>query len=82
MYTMLLVDGEKHKDWLSLTIQFAVDKVHSRRKQSLDSRDILGRLLDIHKSDPQKLSFREIIGAVSINVYKNSALYDLWNPLQ
>ena len=32
---------------------------------------MLGRLLEIHESDPQRLSFREIVGAMSINVYEN-----------
>ncbi|CAF9933472.1 MAG: hypothetical protein ALECFALPRED_005602 [Alectoria fallacina] len=48
---------------------FAVDKVHARQKQPLDSKDILSRLFEIHKSDPEKLSFREIVGAMSINVF-------------
>ncbi len=50
------------------TLQFVVDKVHTRRKQPMESKDILNRLFDIRKADPQKLNFREIIGAMSINV--------------
>lgn len=50
-------------------LNFAIEKVHSRQKQPLDSKDILNRLFEIHKSDPEKFSFREIVGTMSINVF-------------
>ena len=48
--------------------QFAIDNVHSRMEKSGYEKDILGRHLQIHQSNPERLSQREIMGAMSINV--------------
>lgn len=51
-------------------LQFAIDKVIERQADFSDSKpkDILSRHFEIHKASPEKLSFREIVGAMSINV--------------
>ena len=43
--------------------------IHERQEHPGKHEDILNRLLEMHESDPEKLSFREVLAVTSINMY-------------
>lgn len=56
-------------EWLTLD-QFTLAEVEAREKSrsSATETDMLGRLLDLHAENPDKVSLREVIAAVFINL--------------
>lgn len=57
--------------WLTME-QFTLAEVKARQKSGQSSSatqpDMLGRLLDLHAENPDKVSLREVIAAVFINL--------------
>jgi hypothetical protein len=43
--------------------------VHEHRELPTKRDDILSRLYDIHRANPERLGFRDVVGAVGINMY-------------
>ena len=49
-------------------VQYSISQVEERRKTSQPATDMLGSLLKAHEAQPDKLSIKEITGAVYINL--------------
>ncbi|KAI1389365.1 benzoate 4-monooxygenase cytochrome P450 [Hypoxylon trugodes] len=49
-------------------LKFTLSEVDERRKSTQIHTDMLGKLLDLHLSNPEKLSIRELTAAIFINL--------------
>lgn len=63
--------SRKHRSFiLVLTVQckFTLEAIQKRLKSPQDTKDMLDSFLDLHANAPDRLSIREVIGAIYINV--------------
>lgn len=57
-----------HLTNLTSRVKFAINRVHEHRERPTKRDDILSRLYEIHRANPERLSFRDVVGAVGINM--------------
>ncbi|KAG4219184.1 hypothetical protein PC116_g32336 [Phytophthora cactorum] len=53
-------------------LKFTLSEVEARRKSPHNQTDMLGRLLDLHLEQPDKVSITEITAAIFINLWVTS----------